>query len=80
MKVTRKPFLQEHVIERIDVWNGIFQTGAEVVEGLYNDRCDNNPLYHHINNPKENGIYLYKGSALHVFRSKYQYLNIYIKT
>lgn len=38
------------------------KTGAEVVEDLYNDSCENNP--------KENGIYLCKGSALHVFRSK----------
>jgi hypothetical protein len=47
MKVNRKPFVLKK--EGRDVWGGTFPAGAEVVEGFYYDRCENNPssVYKH---------------------------------
>ena len=42
MKVNRKPFVLKK--EGRDVWGGTFPAGAEVVEGFYYDRCENNPF------------------------------------
>ena len=42
MKVNKKPFVLQH--DSRDVWGGVFPSGAEVIEGFYYDRCENNPL------------------------------------
>ena len=42
MEVNRKPFVLKK--EGRDVWGGTFPAGAEVVEGFYYDRCENNPF------------------------------------
>ena len=42
MKVNRKPFVLK--TEGRDVWDSTFPAGAEVVEGFYYDKCENDPF------------------------------------
>lgn len=46
MKVNKKAFTLAN--ESHDVWGGIFPAGAEVIQGLYYDRCKRNPLLYRL--------------------------------
>lgn len=55
MKVNRKPFVLKK--EGRDVWGGTFPAGAEVVEGFYYDRCENNPFLYKLIPKKRAFVY-----------------------